>query len=73
MRKIRTMESAYQEFDPIVGHFTETPTHSLTTAGSTTKYTKNGDSIITYRPSQPSINSRLARLCRELPVAILPH
>ena len=26
------------------------------------KYTKNGGSIITYRPGQPSINSRLARL-----------
>jgi hypothetical protein len=32
-----------------------------------------GGSIITYRPSQPSINNRLARLCRELPVAVLPH
>jgi hypothetical protein len=28
----------------------ETPTHTSTTAGSTTKYTKNGGSIIIYRP-----------------------
>ena len=28
----------------------KTPTHTSTTAGSTTKDTKNGSSIITYRP-----------------------
>src|SRR4029077_7268378 len=51
----------------------ETPTHTPTTAGSTTKYTKNGGSFVTHRPSQPSINCRLAKLCCKLPVAVLPH
>ncbi len=36
---------------------------SPTTGGSTTKYTKNGGSIITYRPGS---------WC-ELPVPVLPH